>query len=163
MIIDTYENINFYFGMSKELNAALTVLKHYDLSSLPPGEYLDFPFSGSNVLLRIIEAETQIDGDNIPWEYHEKHIDVQYVLKGGSEILGYSPRSKLGGWTKSDDDDVVYSTDHSNYLPIKLEEGDFAIFFPQDAHRKLESCAREKYRKIVIKVPIEGFNISKLK
>lgn len=23
MIVDTYENINFYFGMSKDLNAAL--------------------------------------------------------------------------------------------------------------------------------------------
>ena len=55
MIVDTLDNINFYFGMSRELDAALTVLKHYNLSLLDPGDYYDFPIAGCNTTLKILE------------------------------------------------------------------------------------------------------------
>lgn len=161
MIIDTYENINFYFGMSKDLNAALTILKHYYLSHLAPGEYTGFPDDESNVILKIIDVKGEVDAEKIPWEYHEKYIDVQHVLKGGSELIGYTPRNKLTGWEYDEEKDVAYSFDHSDYLLIKLAEGDFAIFFPQDAHRKVQSSGDEGYHKIVLKVPITGFKLLK--
>lgn len=163
MIIDTFDNINFYFGMSQELDAALSVLKHFNLKSLQPGEYADFPVSGSNVILKVLEAGTTIDADSIPWECHKSTIDVQYVLSGGCEIIGYTPRNKLTGWEYDEKHDVAYSHDHSDYLPIRLEEGDFAIFFPQDAHRKVQSFGVDSYHKIVLKVPINGFKFSKFK
>lgn len=163
MIIDTFDNIDFYFGMSQELNAALSVLKHYNLSALPPGEYADFPVADSGVILKIFEPDSEINADKIPWEYHENVIDVQYVLSGGSEIIGYTPRNKLSNWNYDEENDVAYSNDQSAYLPIKLKEGDFAIFFPQDAHRKVQSSGLEGYHKIVLKVPIKGFRSSKIK
>ena len=88
MIIDTLDNINFYFGMSKELDTALSVLKHYDLSLLKAGEYPDFPVNGCNTLLKILEPDLVTEENNIPWEYHKNIIDVQCVLKGGSELIG---------------------------------------------------------------------------
>lgn len=163
MIIDTLDNINFYFGMSKELNAALSVLKHYDLSMLKPGEYPDFPVSGCDTLLKILEPDMVDNGKNIPWEYHKNIIDVQCVLKGGSEIIGYAPRSKLSGWKYDAENDVAYTDAECNYLPIRLNEFDFAIFFPQDAHRKIQSTGVQGYHKLVLKVPIRGFNLSKIK
>ena len=82
MIVDTLDNINFYFGMSRELDAALTVLKHYNLSLLDPGDYYDFPIAGCNTTLKILEPEIVTDENAIPWEYHENQIDVQCVLTG---------------------------------------------------------------------------------
>lgn len=156
MIIDTLDNIDFYFGLSKELDTALAVLKHYNLSLLTPGEYPDFPVSGCNTLLKILEPEIVSDENSIPWEYHKRSIDVQCVLKGGSEIIGYAPRAKLAGWEYDEEKDVAYSNDRCNYLPIRMEEQDFAIFFPQDAHRKVQSTGTAGYHKLVLKVPITG-------
>ena len=93
MIVDTLDNINFYFGMSRELDAALTVLKHYNLSLLDPGDYYDFPIAGCNTTLKILEPEIVTDENAIPWEYHENQIDVQCVLTGGTELIGFAPRS----------------------------------------------------------------------
>lgn len=163
MIIDTLDNINFYFGMSKELDQALSVLKHYDLSLLKAGDYHDFPIEGCNTLLKILEPEAVTDENAIPWEYHENIIDVQCVLKGGSEIIGYAPRNKLSGWEYDEEKDVAYTKEHCNYLPIRMEEYDFAIFFPQDAHRMIRRTGVPGYHKLVLKVPTSGFKLSKLK
>ena len=43
MIIDTLDNLGFYFGISKELDYAISVLKNYNLSRLEAGDYPDFP------------------------------------------------------------------------------------------------------------------------
>lgn len=161
MIIDTLDNLNFYFGMSRELDTALTVLKHYNLSMLEPGEYFDFPVSGCNTTLKILEPEIVTDPNAVPWEYHQNTIDVQCVLKGGSELIGYAPRRKLNGWNYNKKNDTAFTTVRCNYLPIRLEENDFAIFFPQDAHRKVQGFGKNGYHKLVLKVPISGFRLPK--
>ena len=161
MIFDTLDNIDFYFGMSRELDSALTVLKHYNLSLLKPGEYFDFPITGCNTTLKILEPEIVNDEDAIPWEYHENLIDVQCVLKGGNELIGYAPRSKLEGWVYDAASDTSFTTARCNYLPIRMNEYDFAIFFPQDAHRKIQSGGAKGYHKLVLKVPLSGFRLQK--
>lgn len=156
MIIDTLDNVNFYFGISKELDATLTVLKHYNLSLLQPGEYPDFPIEGYNTLLKILEPELVNEDDRIPWEYHQNCIDVMCVLEGGTEIIGYAPRNKLSGWVYDAEKDVAYTEEECDYLPIMMKSNDFAIFFPQDAHRKVESSGKVGYHKLLFKVPINS-------
>lgn len=158
MIIDTLNNIDFYFGMSKELDLALSIMKHYRFSMLQAGEYTDI--TEGDAVVKIMEPDLVCDENAVPWEYHTHTIDVQYVLKGGSERIGYAPQCKLDGWGEYDaQKDVTYSRAECSYLPVQLEEEDFAIFFPQDAHRKVSSTGREGYRKIVIKVPARGFHL----
>lgn len=159
MILDTLDNINFYFGMSKELDAALSVLKHYNLSLLPCGEYTDFQVGDCETFLKLFEPELVDENSNIPWEYHKNIIDVQCVLKGGSELIGYAPRNKLEGWEYDKQKDTAYTSCACNYLPIRLNEYDFAIFFPQDAHRKIQSTGVKGYKKLVLKVPTKGFKL----
>lgn len=154
MILDTLDNLSFYFGMSEDLDSAISVLKHYNFSSLRPGEYPDIATWDSDIVLRVLEPEIVTDSESIPWEYHENVIDVQCVLKGGSELIGYAPRNKLTGWQYDPEKDVAYTSDRCDYLPLKLGECDFAIFFPQDAHRKIQSSGTKGYHKVVFKVPI---------
>lgn len=154
MIVDTLDNLSFYLGLSKELDYAISVLKRYDLSLLKPGAYPNFPCWDSNSVLKILEPEIVDESQNIPWEYHENAIDVQCVLKGGTELIGYAPRNKLKNWAYDEKNDVAYSSDTCSYLPIHLEEKDFIIFFPQDAHRKIRSSGAKGYHKAVFKVPL---------
>ncbi len=160
MIIDTLDNLNFYFGLSEGLDCALSVLKHYYLENIEPGEYKDFPIEGCNTVLKIFKPEPVRDENEIPWEYHERHIDVQCVLSGGDELIGYAPRAKLDGWEYDQENDVAYTQFPCDYLPIRLKEGEFAVFFPQDAHRKVQSGGTAGYRKLVFKVPIQGFKVT---
>lgn len=154
MIIDTLDNLSFYFGMSKDLDSAISILKHFNLSMLAPGVYEDLADWDTGTELKIFEPEIITDPEEIPWEYHEHTIDVQVVLKGGAELIGYAPRSKLKGWQYHEDVDTAYTTGDCDYLPLRLDENDFAIFFPQDAHRKVQSEGQKGYRKLVFKVPI---------
>lgn len=160
MIIDTLDNLNFYFGLSAGLDCALSVLKHYNLENIEPGEYKDFPIDGCDTVLKIFKPELVCDDDEIPWEYHEQHIDVQCVLSGGNELIGYAPRGKLAGWEYDPEEDVAYTRFPCDYLPIRLKEGEFAVFFPQDAHRKIRSGGNAGYRKLVFKVPAKGFKVN---
>ena len=160
MISDTRENLNFYFGLSKGLDCALSVLKHYNLSYLEPGRYLDFPIEGSGTELRIFEPGLVTDEKAVPWEYNEQHIDVQFVLGEGDELIGYAPRSELSGWEYHAEEDVAYTAEDCDYLPIRLKKNDFAVFFPQDAHRKVRSTGPAGYRKVVFKVPVLGFKVT---
>lgn len=157
MIVDTMENINFYFGMSQELDQALSVLKNYSLKLLEPGIYEDFPVAGSGITLKVLDADTLEDETIIPWEYHKEHIDLQWVLGGGTEVIGYAPRTRLANWEYNPETDSAITKDICDYLPIRLEDNDFAIFFPQDAHRKIQSYSRTGYKKIVVKIPLDGF------
>lgn len=163
MILDTLDNIDFYFGLSRELDGALSVLKHYNLSLLEAGEYPDFPISGCNTTLKILEPEIITDENSIPWEYHENWIDVQCVLAGGSELIGYAPRNRLSGWVYHPEIDTAYTNTACSALPIRMEEYDFSIFFPQDAHRKIQSSGTPGYHKLVLKVPAHGTSSAKWK
>ena len=45
----------------------------------------------------------------------------------------------------------------------KETEYDFSIFFPQDAHRKIQSSGLPGYHKLVLKVPAHGTPSAKWK
>lgn len=156
MIVDTVDNVNIYFGLSQELDCALSVLKNYILKAIDVGRYADFPIAGCNIELIVKEPGIVEDSSKIPWECHEKFIDVQWVLEGGTETIGYQRRSKIPNWIYHEENDTAFSLADSECQLITLEPGDFAIFFPQDAHKKISGTGDDKYRKIVIKVPVTG-------
>lgn len=159
MIVDTLDNLNYYYGLCKGLDGALSALKHFLLSYIPPGEYPNYPFEDCDTVLKILEPRLITEDEGIPWEYHANHIDVHCVLKGGSELIGYVPRSRLSGWKYDPADDVAYTKADSEYMPVWLGENDFAVFFPQDAHRKVRSSGTDGYHKVVFKVPVDGFKL----
>lgn len=157
MIVDTIDNVNVYFGLSAELDCALSVLKNYILKAIDVGSYEDFPIAGCSIELIVKEPGIVEDSSKIPWEYHKKFIDVQWVLEGGAETIGYQRRDKIPDWVYHEENDTAVSFADIECQKITLEPDDFVIFFPQDAHRKIRGSGDEKYRKIVIKVPINGF------
>ena len=88
-------------------------------------------------------------------EKHFQYIDIQ-VLGAGRESIGYTDVENVGSLTEDrrEKDDVVFygSTRKENF--VKLEKGDFAIFFPWEVHRP--NCwfgeGPETVKKIVVKV-----------
>ena len=112
------------------------------------------PLAGEDIFASVNEYETEPVEDRRP-EKHFQYIDIQ-VLGAGRESIGYTDVENVGSLTEDrrEKDDVVFygSTRKENF--VKLEKGDFAIFFPWEVHRP--NCwfgeGPETVKKIVVKV-----------
>jgi len=87
------------------------------------------------------------------FETHQRYADIQFVGKG-REMMGCAPAAGLTVATPYDPQkDVAFYQHPPVFSQLALEAGEFAVFFPQDAHmpgRRLDSD--ETVCKIVVKV-----------
>lgn len=86
-------------------------------------------------------------------EAHRKMIDIQLVLSG-EERIGWRPQPECLGIVEAyaaDRDIEFYSEQSTTWLDLR--RGDFAVFFPTDAHAPL--AGRGPLRKAIAKVAVE--------
>ncbi len=84
------------------------------------------------------------------YEAHRKYIDIQYILSG-SEVMGCAPLSSAKEETPySDENDCAFYTADGSFETYN--EGDFVIFFTDDAH--MPAVGEGECKKVIIKVPV---------
>lgn len=147
MIIDKIENAYLYNNISERINKSFEYIRTTDLKNLPTGKYL---IDGENIFALVSEYQTKPESEG-KLEAHRKYIDVQFVISG-EELMGYAP---LGNQqileTYKDENDIVFFTGDKSF--IKVSEGMFAIFFPEDVHMPGISAGNiSDVKKLVIKV-----------
>jgi biofilm protein TabA len=104
---------------------------------------------------RIRASVTRCDGKpaaEARAETHRRYIDIQYVVEGADRI-GWMPVSDChqpGGY--STEKDVEFYADRPD-LWFDLAAGQFAVFFPDDAHAPMANEGKPIV-KIVIKVAV---------
>ena len=94
--------------------------------------------------------------ENCVFEGHEKHIDIHYVLDG-EEIIGVTEKKSLvpNMEYNSEGDYTLYKTPNDKFSQVVLKKGDFALFFPEDAHMTCIAVDEPSFVvKCVIKTPI---------
>ncbi len=143
-----------------------------DISKYPEAIQKAIRFAQETDFSQIEDGRVAIDGDNMfanlfhitskpveethP-EMHKQYIDVQYWLCG-EELCGVAPYK--GGSTcieAREDEDLYFYDGVANESFIHAVEGDYAVFFPNDAHRP-GVCIDGKpldYRKVVVKVNVD--------
>ncbi len=143
-----------------------------DISKYPEAIQKAIRFAQETDFSKIEDGRVAIDGDNMfanlfhitskpveethP-EMHKQYIDVQYWLCG-EELCGVAPYK--GGSTcieAREDEDLYFYDGVANESFIHAVEGDYAVFFPNDAHRP-GVCIDGKpldYRKVVVKVNVD--------
>jgi len=86
-------------------------------------------------------------------EKHEKYIDLQYVICGKEKIgwKNFDDSFKILKEYNSENDIAFYSNIPSTF--INLNEGEFAIFFPEDTHAPL--CCDDTVKKCIVKIPVD--------
>ena len=146
MIIDTLRYAHHYYDMLPGLDKAMHFIKTTDFSQLKAGRY---EIDGNRVVALIQEYDTS---ENPPWESHEFHVDVQYLIEG-VEKIGYHP---LKGMTPSqpynvpDDYDLLHDVEGSY---VTLKDDVFMLLFPQDGHQPRKAYDKPMpVRKCVIKI-----------
>lgn len=152
MITGTLEQLDRLLPqVAGNVKKAMELLKQVDVTALPDGKKL---LDGEDIFASVNTYETEPVQDRRP-EKHFRYIDIQ-ILGAGREAIGYTDVENAGNLMEDrrEKDDVVFygTTRKENF--VKLEKGDFAIFFPWEVHRP--NCwfgeGPETVKKIVVKV-----------
>lgn len=149
MICENISTAKDYSSINKKFVKAFEFLRSNDLAALAVGKY---EIQGEEIFALSQEYTTQNEEDK-KWESHEKYIDIQLIVEG-KEIMGYAKVEDLE--VKEDlreERDMIFYKETLNGSNIKFTKGDYAIFFPEDAHRPccaFGECSNVK--KIVVKV-----------
>ena len=150
MIIDNIKNCGIYFPLGKRLEQALKFICDTDFSNYNAGKY---PINSNYLFFLVNEYRTKQINDCL-LESHKKYYDLQFMFKG-KEKIGHSllTNQKITKTYDSENDYVLYKPEYLSV--IKLLEGEFAVFFPDDLHMPgIKYDEPENIKKIVVKILI---------
>ncbi|MEQ1903002.1 MAG: YhcH/YjgK/YiaL family protein [Pirellulaceae bacterium] len=148
MILDHLDNCSFYLPLHPEFRRAFEFLSSTDFSKLDDGKY---PFEDSDSFV-IVSTETGRGKAESPLEVHRHFIDIQFVLSG-NEVMGWRNLGlchQVRSPYNTEKDIGFYADFPSSW--IEVPPGNFAIFFPTDAHAPL--AGQGSIRKAIVKVSV---------
>ncbi len=145
MIKDNLKNAHKYYKLSPRIEAALKYLEANNLKEFPPDKY---EIDGENIFMNVQEYETKVS-NNI--ESHQKYIDIQYMVTG-EENMGVTSLDNLEVTQKyNEENDLIFYKGTAPLLLVK--EGEFVIFYPEDAHLPCQIVEESaKVKKVIVKV-----------
>lgn len=149
MIFDAIENAEIYSGLGEKFKRAFEFIKSTDLKSFKDGK---IEIDGENIFAIAQKYKTKNSDDGI-WEAHRKYIDIQYMISG-AENMGFVLADYLEISDKYNEaDDVEILKGLGDF--VQVNEGEFVIFFPDDAHMPgLKIKENEEISKVVVKIKI---------
>jgi YhcH/YjgK/YiaL family protein len=147
MIFDRIENSHFYEKMHPHFQTAFKFIREGHFEDLDQNlkEVKNQPFRAM-----LVSAEGK-GHENVYLENHLKFLDFHYIISGTDEI-GYTNLHQCKQIKQAYDKnrDLGFFADQPTFW-LKMNPGEFAIFFPQDCHAPL--AGEVMVKKIVIKIP----------
>ena len=152
MIVTDLRHIDHQVAMTPALRKALDFLRGHNIYNLLDGKV---EIDGDRVFAIVQRYET-LTTDDPKFEYHRKHIDIQYIVSG-EEVIGWMPIERMTITEAYDPDkDICFgSVTQREWTPVHLHAGQLAVLYPEDGHApKLASRAPSSVVKIVVKVAV---------
>ena len=148
MIVGRLDESEKYGVLSVGIMKALEYLIESDFTETPAGKY---SVVGDDVFALVQRYEVK-PADKGLFEAHNNYIDIQYVVSG-SELIGYAPKANQEVIHEYDaEGDYALFKGEASF--VKLDEGMFAICFPDDLHMPGIGEDTSKVQKIVMKVKV---------
>lgn len=150
MIVDNIKNLETYRALSPDIYEGLKYLSQID-PDIAVGTY---PIN-KKLVCKVMEYPT-VEEFKLGYEAHQKHLDIQYVLRG-YERIKWSPIKDMTIKTPYDEesDAIFFENPIPHVSEVVIGDGVFAIMFPQDGHACQHVVERsEIIKKLVIKVSI---------
>ena len=152
MIIADLDSIGHQAPLTPQFRQAIEFLRRKDLLDLPDGHA---PIDGEKVFAILQRYRTALP-DAPKFEYHRKHIDVQYILSG-EEVIGWAPVAMMtAAFDYNTDQDVCFGlVEPGKWSSVRLKAGQLAVLWPEDGHApRLAAGAPLLVRKIVVKIAV---------
>lgn len=149
MIKDKLVNAQTYYALSERLQKGFEWLKSTDLETIEDGRY---EISGDEIFANVQSYETK---DDAPYEAHRKYVDIQYMVKGLEKVgvVDYKDCSCKEDYNPEKDVEFLNCDICDSYQ--MLNEGEFLVFYPQDAHQpSLNPDKKLSVKKIIVKVQL---------
>lgn len=149
MIADRIENASLYEQLSESIARGLEIIRDPLLAEKPDGRY---EVAGDDLFM-IVQRYPTKDKNEVLFEAHRAYIDIQVILDG-QETIGYAPIDGLEE-VKPYAPDMIQFKDPSDFTELRLARGNFAIFFPGDAHKPCcHFRGKSNVHKVVVKVRV---------
>ena len=147
MILDQLSHSSAYEKLHPGFNSAFYFLRKTDLATISEGRYA---IDGDRLYAIVQAYDTKPLAEGL-LEVHRRYIDIQCLI-AGEELIGYAPLANQPVRTPYDRDKDIAFLDGAAE-PIRVLQGQFAIFFPHDAHMPGRTIGAPAHvRKVVIKV-----------
>jgi YhcH/YjgK/YiaL family protein len=153
MIQDRLDNAARYHGLHPRFARAFAWCADPDNRRRANGRH---DIEGDDLYAIVDSGTTGAPGDK-RFESHRRYIDIQINLEGG-EVMEWTPTR---GLTVADDfqpggDLRFYHAPSRGITRLLVSPEEFAIFWPEDAHKPCchPASAPVAYRKIVVKVAV---------
>ena len=149
MIYGNIKNTEEYKFLNTDLQKCFEYIKNNDLKNLEKGSY---EICGNDLFVNIVEYETTTE-DKRFWEAHKNYLDLHFMLDGEEIInVNFIDNMKQIEFVEKDD---FLSLEGNKKSSILLEEGDFLICYPNDAHMTaIKVSDSKKIKKAIFKVKI---------
>ena len=149
MIYDSLEHASLYAPLHPAFEKAFAFLCESAKHTPQPGRYeLD-----GDRLYAMVQTYSTRPSAEVKWEAHRKYIDIQFLLSGKERIGCANVEGMINPDAYNSDKDVQLSDAVKSPSYLSLSGGDFAIFYPQDAHQPTcEDGMTAAVVKIVVKV-----------
>ena len=149
MVIDNIKRFRLYEGMHPLFSKAFAFIESYLEEPKPVGKY---EILGDDLFALVQRYETKAEAG---MEAHDKYIDIQFIAKGEEKAL-WAERDELVMVTPfAEGKDAAFFEEGERPASLILREGDFVIFYPNDAHKpSLAVTAPTTVDKIVLKVKV---------
>lgn len=148
MIVDSIKNAELYYSLSPRIKQAFDWLAKTDVLALEAGRH---DIDGDNLFVNVMDVELK-PREAAALEVHDRYIDIQ-IMVGETEEYGWSERCDCHSPREefNRERDVQFFTDVPQMF-FSLNERQFAIFFPEDAHAPMlgEGAVRKLIFKLLI-------------
>jgi biofilm protein TabA len=148
MILDSLSNADKYISLHPRFAKAFEFIRQQDLAGIEPGK---FAIDGTD-LHASVSLKDGVQQADAKFEAHDHYIDIQ-VCPSGSEQIGWKPRQSCVNVKDpyNAEKDVTFFNDKPDTY-FNLQEGQFAIFYPEDVHAPM--IGNGPVKKLVVKVKI---------
>ena len=148
MILDRIEQADLYANLHRHLTKAFAFLRQDGLDKLADGRH---DIDGEDIYAMVVKGSGK-PGNEAKLEIHRKYIDVQYVVSGCDNMgwKNYKLCENSEGGYDAEIDAELFGDASSAWITVC--PGDFAIFFPEDAHAP--GVGEGDFHKVVVKVAV---------
>ncbi len=148
MILDSIHNADRYAALHPLLKQAFDFVANADVENLPDGRIV---LDGDNLFVTVATNEGK---RTAPLEAHRAYIDIQMPISA-TETMGWRPTADCHATLQPYDAerDIAFFADEYA-TKFQVAQGQFVIFFPEDAHAP--AMAQNLLKKLVIKVKIKA-------
>lgn len=153
MISDALKNSFQYNATHNGFDKSFAFLKKAVEEDLPAGRY---DIDGDRVFAFIQQYTTKAEHESM-FEAHKNYIDIQCIVNGTEVMYVKDAADMKLKVAYSSEKDIMFFEDVENAGKLILQNGEYGIFFPWDAHKPglcLNGTPGE-VKKIVVKVKYE--------